>query len=296
MKIVAPSTVKDGLRLIGDPGFPSTVVSAEKTAMFDTGVSIMAPLYTGSLKRILGARPLDLVFLTHSHYDHVGSCGHVRHAFPALRIAGHGLIRDVMKNPRAVATMTSLSDIYRRLTDGNDPSTVFMPPEVDMVLEDGDEVDLGKGVTVRVMATPGHTRDSMTFFIEPWGAAVVGEALGVVQLDGAICPEFLTDFKDYVSSAHRIIEASPSIILMPHGPALTGADTQEFLKGAIPAAHDLRQTIENSLHETGGDIDRAAGILFERLYDPARIGQEMNAFRTNLWAKTACIAKSLNPA
>ncbi|HPI92166.1 MAG TPA: MBL fold metallo-hydrolase [Deltaproteobacteria bacterium] len=296
MKITAPATLKDDLRLIGDPGFPSAVVSAGKTAMFDTGVSIMAPLYTGSLKRILGARALDQVFLTHSHYDHVGSCGHVRHVFPALQTAGHGLIRDVMKNPRAVATMTALSDIYRQLTDGNDPSTVFIPPEVDLVLEDGDEVDLGKGVTVRVMATPGHTRDSMTFFIEPWGAAVVGEALGVVQLDGAICPEFLTDFKDYLSSAHRIIEASPSIILMPHGPALTGDDARAFLDGVIPAAHDLRHTIEDSLHETGGDIDSATGILFEKLYDPARIGQEMNAFRTNLRAKTACIAKALTPA
>jgi glyoxylase-like metal-dependent hydrolase (beta-lactamase superfamily II) len=160
------------------------------------------------------------------------------------------------------------------------------------VLKDGDVLHLGSGIRITVLETPGHTRDSLSFFIEPIRAAVVGEALGVIQLDGGICPEFLTDFNAYVSSAEKILAMEPSVILMPHGPSLTGDHARSFLKGAVPAAHAWKARIEEALLESGGDIDAAVQDLFGLLYDPSRIAQEMNAFRTNLRAKVACVAKS----
>jgi 2-aminobenzoylacetyl-CoA thioesterase len=291
MLISAPATIDSCVFLIGNIGFPAVFVTAGINVMFEAGVSIMGPVYVDELRQRLEHDTLDMLFVTHSHYDHIGSCEQVRQAFPDLRVAGHALIQDVVKNPRAISTMKDLSNVYRELLDMKGPSTEFIPPKIDILLKDGDEIDLGKGITVKVLQTPGHTRDSMTFIIEPSCAAVVGEALGIALLDGTIYPEFLTDFNAYVESAMKIIDASPRMLLFPHGPSMTGEDAETFLKGVIPAAFDWKDMISEALNYAGGDIEASTSGLFSKLYDPSRIGQEMNAFRTNLRAKVACIAK-----
>jgi glyoxylase-like metal-dependent hydrolase (beta-lactamase superfamily II) len=291
MKIVAPASLGKNTILMGDIGFPSLLIHGDMPVMFDAGISVMGPVYMKSLMENLGTRPLSMLCITHSHYDHAGSCSLMKGHCPSLKIAGHGLARDVMKNPRAISTMKGLSDVYRQMLGLAGPETEFFPPSIDLVLKDGDKIDLGGGITVRVLETPGHTRDSLTFFIEPLRAVVVGEALGVVQIDGSICPEFLTDFKAYVDSALKIINTNPSTIIMPHGPSLTGDDAATFLDGVISATYTWKDMIAESLDDTSGDIDLSTQKLFESLYDPARIGQEMNAFRTNLRAKVTCIKK-----
>lgn len=291
MKLVAPMKLDQCTSMIGDIGLPSFLVNTRYPAVFDAGMSFMGPVYARQLEEALGPAQPSYLCLTHSHYDHLGACSFIKKRYPDMKIAGHSLAAGVVRNPKAVATMTTLSDIARQLLNMMEPSTVFMAPPIDLVLKDGDVLDLGDGISATVMETPGHTRDSLTYFIDPISAVIPGEALGVVQLDGNICPEFLTDFKTYIASAEKIIATKPAMILMPHGPSLTGDDAAEFLSGVIPAALKWKAMIGEALHESGHDAGRATENLFLKLYDPAVIGQEMNAFRTNLRAKVSCIAK-----
>jgi 2-aminobenzoylacetyl-CoA thioesterase len=294
MKLTVPTTIEDCISIIGDPGLPSYLIHGTHPALIDAGMSFMGPVYTHAVKDLLGPAGPSFLFITHSHYDHLGACSYIKRIFPATRIAGHGLAVRVLQNPRAPSTMEHLSNIARQLMNETDPETEFLPPEIDLVLKDGDTLDLGNGMNISVLETPGHTRDSITFCIDPLDAVAPGEALGVVQLDGRICPEFLTDFDDYLSSVRKILARKPKIILMPHGPSLLGDDAAEFLEGVIPAACAWKEMIQETLHSADFDMDRSTGILFERLYDPRIIGQEMNAFRTNLKAKVACIAKGFD--
>jgi 2-aminobenzoylacetyl-CoA thioesterase len=291
MKICAPSKIANRIVMIGNIGLPAFLIDTPKPVMFDAGMSVMGPSYAEDIEKALGIRQLDLLCVTHSHYDHLGASSYLKHRFPKLKLAGHPLVGDVMKNTRAVATMKGLSDVIRQFIGAVDQSTEFEPPVIDIVLKEGDMLDPGEGLTVRVLETPGHTRDSLSYFIEPIGAIVPGEALGVVQIDGGICPEFLTDFNSYVASAQKIIAKDPLIILMPHGPSLTEDDAKEFLEGVIPAAYTWRDMILECLHESGMDINTASERLFVRLYDPSIISQEKNAFRVNLKAKVSCIAR-----
>jgi glyoxylase-like metal-dependent hydrolase (beta-lactamase superfamily II) len=292
MKLCAPTKIDDHITIIGDMGLPSYLIGARYPMVFDAGMSFMAPLYARALEDVLTSRQPSFLCITHSHYDHLGACSFIKRRFPDIRIAAHGLAAQVLKNPRAIASMTDLSNIARQLMNATDGSTEFLPPEIDIVLKEGDTLNPGEGIVVTVIGTPGHTRDSLTYHIEPCNAVVPGEALGVVQLDGRICPEFLADFDSYVESIQKIVAKKPELILMPHGPSLTGDDAAELLESAIPAAFAWRDMIEEALDEAGQEIDKATEKLFARLYDPSVIGQEMNAFRVNLRAKVACIGKA----
>lgn len=291
MKLNAPTKMTGSIVLLGDTGLPAFLIDAPRPFLFDAGMSFMGPVYVKALEEALGSRQPSVLCVTHSHYDHIGACSSIKGRYKGLKIAGHPLVREVMKKPGAVASMTHLSDIVRQMLGTMDPSTEFRPPQIDLILREGYTLEPGDGIVVTVMETPGHTRDSVTYLIDPPGAVVPGEALGVVQLDGDICPEFLTDFDSYVDSVKKILARRPSMILMPHGPSLTGDDAAEFLEGAIPAAQAWRDMISEALMECGRDVDGTTGRLFERLYDPSRIGQEKNAFRVNLRAKVSCIAR-----
>ncbi len=291
MIVTTPGKITDGLYLLGNVGYPSFLVNAARPAMFDAGVSPMGRSYLEDLIPLLSSGPVQHIFFTHSHYDHTGAYGYLKRHFPALQAGAHPRVSKVMQSASAVRTMVELSNRARDLFGDTTEETAFVTPEMSITLEDGDVIDLGGGFTATVLETPGHTRDSITFYLEPLGAVIPGEALGVAQPNGEIFPEFLTDYESYLSSARRIIEMKPEMILMPHGYSLTGSDARNFLNRVIPAAHSWSEMIATALERNGSDIDLTTRDLFDRLYDPRKVGQEVNAFRINLRAKVSCIAR-----
>jgi len=291
MKITTPGKIADDLYLLGNIVYPSFLINTAEPVMFDAGVSPMGPFYFNDLSNILKTPSLRHLFFTHSHYDHTGAYGFMKKCFPELVTGAHPKAKKVMLSVSAVNTMTMLSDFTRELFQDKTPDTAFVPPEITLSLTDGDVLELGRGIRATVLETPGHTRDSISFFLEPMDALIPGEALGVIHLSGEIFPEFLADFEAYHNSAKKIIDTRPSIILMPHGPSLTGNDARTFIDGVIPATLAWRDMIAESLRDSGGDIDRSTENLFSRLYDPHVIGQEVNAFRINLHAKVTCVSR-----
>jgi len=71
MLITAPATIDSCVFLIGNIGFPAVFVTAGINVMFEAGVSIMGPVYVDELRQRLGPETLDMLFVTHSHYDHL---------------------------------------------------------------------------------------------------------------------------------------------------------------------------------------------------------------------------------
>jgi glyoxylase-like metal-dependent hydrolase (beta-lactamase superfamily II) len=84
-------------------------------------------------------------------------------------------------------------------------------------VDDGDEIALA-GVTVEVVATPGHTRDHVALRLGS-GAVLTGDhVLGrgtsvVTHPDG--------DLVAYLDSLRRLLELGPDALFPGHGPALT---------------------------------------------------------------------------
>ena len=50
-------------------------VGERNTVLFDPGMAWYGEKTVEKIKEIIGDRPIDAVFLTHSHYDHVRSIG-----------------------------------------------------------------------------------------------------------------------------------------------------------------------------------------------------------------------------
>lgn len=174
--------------LAPNPG-PMTLSGTNSYAIGREGGSVIVvdpgPGDDAHLARLASIGHVELVLATHHHADHVEALN---------RFA-----REVGAPARAMDAAFCL---------GADP------------LADG-EVIQAAGVRIRVMATPGHTADSVCFLLEEDGPAgsvltgdtVLGEGSTIIaHPDGALAP--------YLSSLRALRQHGDALVLPGHGPAL----------------------------------------------------------------------------
>ena len=140
------------------------------------------PLDEAHLAAVAATGPVQLILLTHGHPDHA---------------EGAHLFHEMTGAPMAA--------VERRLTVDHAPLT-------------GRETfsDVG-GLTLRAVATPGHTADSVSFVVEAdqpgllTGDTILGQGSTVVaHPDGRLAP--------YLDSLARLRDLGPMLLLPGHGP------------------------------------------------------------------------------
>jgi hydroxyacylglutathione hydrolase len=164
-------------------------VDAPQPALIDSGVLRSPGEAIGpALQRAgfsLGA--VRHLFNTHGHWDHMGGNLQVRAAAPGCRTYAHQedayLLADVEQHARGYSTIQ-----FRLLDDapGREAQAAMLrrsvgtPAPVDEWIVDGARYDLGGGISLRALHTPGHSRGSTSYLLE--GAGPQASALGAGAL------------------------------------------------------------------------------------------------------------------
>jgi glyoxylase-like metal-dependent hydrolase (beta-lactamase superfamily II) len=300
MKVPATGPIHERITAITDASYPIYIVRGDESELLlDSGPNMLGPSYLASLSAMFpdgGLRPRRLL-LTHSHWDHVGSADYLRRHMPGLQIGGHSRLATVVRKSSALETMNRLStdqvELLAHSPSGED--LTLRPFEIDVVLKQGDEFDLG-GLTCMVYETPGHTRDSLAYYFPEIKALFPGDACGVLRGDtgDTIQPEFVASYQDYVESLKFMTALEPEIICLAHSWVLTQAEAREFLTASLAETYRYRELIESYLTAARGDIEEAVRELARAEYGPeGRMGPPRAAYLTNLAAQVKHIAERL---
>ena len=250
-----------GLYRLGSPEFPAfLVVGSHRVVQVDAGPAFMGPVYLQDIPKVLGkGRGPDFLFHTHSHFDHVGSTPFLKRHFPEIKIGGSETFARRLSQTK---TGKTIGDLNRALVQKNNMDRAFIPGDfdyslltVEQILKDGDLVDLGGGASLEVIATPGHTSDSLSFFLPHLEAVLPGDALGILPGDDVwVAPQFLSSYEDYLDSIERIRKRAPKTILLGHHSVVRQAECRPIFQcrcGRLPGLPGDDRTVPERIPDEG---------------------------------------------
>ena len=191
------------------------LVGSERTALIDTGTGFAVDATIDSLKKHLGGRKLDIVILTHRHYDHVGGLRGIIREFSPVLYAG----------PEDAAPLRegdSESTLGTKFGGSIDPMEV-----IDFC--EGDRIDLG-GHVLRSIYTPGHTIGSICVLDEVTGSLFSGDTVFVDGVGNTTHPT--GSEKMLIESLKKINDMQFNGLFPGHGPIVT-KDGHRFVEKGL---------------------------------------------------------------
>jgi 2-aminobenzoylacetyl-CoA thioesterase len=287
--------ISEDLYALGCPEFPSYLRRGKTPVLFDSGPTFMGPRYVRELKVQMGdsVSPAYL-FLTHSHYDHAGSAPFLKRNIPDLKVGAGKSAAEIFQRPSAIRVIQDLSremeEKFGGQTEGKD--VIFRGLELDLTLGDGDEIFLEDGTKIEVIATPGHTRDSVSYYLPASRTLFCGEAVAGLDRKGGVRPTFLSSYRDHIASLKRLQKLDVRMLLMGHYLVFTPPEAQEMVSRSIEAAESHKNRIEKGLALLNGDREALVQTIFQKDFvEDKLINQEENPFLINLRAQVKAIAE-----
>ncbi|MDR3283237.1 MAG: MBL fold metallo-hydrolase [Candidatus Methanoplasma sp.] len=179
------------------------VIVGDRTAVVDAGSEGNSSYTVNKVREALGGRSLDMLILTHAHYDHIGGVPAIVDEFGCTVYAG--------KDARAIAD----ADSSVTLCDDFDGTPVQVEVEE---LADGDVIDLG-GHRLRVMDTPGHTVGEICLYDEKSSDLFSGDVVFKTGVGRTDLPTGSS--ADMAWSLRRLANIQINILYPGHGSCCT---------------------------------------------------------------------------
>ncbi|MBP2650860.1 MAG: beta-lactamase domain protein [Firmicutes bacterium] len=265
----------------GDGGNAFLILGREKAALLDCGMAYCADKLISNIKQRLNKLTLDYIFISHSHYDHIGAIPYLKQEWPNCKVFGAEHAKKILERPNALKAIRGLSNNAAIIYNSGDLQEYQDELlKVDIIIADGDITDLG-GVTIKVIATPGHTQCSLAFLVNN-ETLFASETTGYMSESGKVYAAFITSSSAALASIHKCQELNPKFIISPHFGLLNKQATQDYWINCSLAIQETKNFIIDLSGQGYNEEQILAEYEKEFRDQTSKNQQPIDAFRLNV--------------
>ena len=255
-------TVKDVRVTAGDSAF--LVDDGKCAILYDTGFGFTGYGVCEKVKEALGDRPLDYIFLTHSHYDHALGSAYVLKSYPEAKVVAGEYAKKIFEKPSAKAVMRDLDRKFAQTQGILEYDDLVDDLKVDIPVNDGDIIEAGD-MKFRAISLPGHTRCSFGFYLESEKILLSCETIGIYVGEPIIMPSFLVGYRMTLDSIDKVRALDIEKILIPHFGLIDGELAKFYLENTKKSNIEICREIATIL-KFGGTTEEALQFFKNKIY------------------------------
>ena len=259
-----PVAITEDFYQLGTPSFPVYLSLGDEGMIIEGGTGGVAAIIMEQLKG-LGIPPerIKYIVLTHTHADHIGAVPHLKRLLPHLKtvaspvaarlLASGETMKEFLRMDRTLAEIMLAKGRIAELPPQID-NYVFA---VDMVVSEGDRIDLGSGVTWTIYETPGHSPCHISLYNESQGIVVIGDATGFyVPEKDVFWPNYFNSLEAYCDSIRKLAALPARRGVLSHNYVIEEGLGDYFHK-AMRATESYHREMVARLGK-GEDVDKIA--------------------------------------
>jgi glyoxylase-like metal-dependent hydrolase (beta-lactamase superfamily II) len=245
LRYLTPQTLHPRIEYLGRQEMNVYLLKGKEYMIVEGGMSYIVP----DLLRQFRERGIDISRITrllvlHSHFDHCGIAPFFRRKIPGLRIIGSMRSQELYGKEKVINFIRDRNrEMIQRLKmekEADELGLDFDRMAIDEAVAEGDSLDLGEGVEVRVIEMPGHSSCSIAAYVPSLKALFPSDAGGIPGEGEEIFASGNEDFSLYQKSLEKLRPLDAEIVCLARNGAFSGPDARAYLARSIQAAEEMR--------------------------------------------------------
>jgi glyoxylase-like metal-dependent hydrolase (beta-lactamase superfamily II) len=257
-----PKKITEHIYGLGLGIFPMHLFLGEIGMLVEGGTGPTSGIVIDQLNRLkeLGIDPkkIKYLFLTHSHFDHVGSISSIRDYIHNITVVANSNVQKAFERKNFFVHLGSTNKMISNVINewyGTCEISPFINKEafhVDRFVSEGDVINLGNGVELTVHMTPGHSECHSCLHEKKEGTVVLADGTGYYShIQKFNWPNYFTSLQDYCESILKIIPIDAKRYILSHNGPIESVNNGWYLPYVLKNTVEYHNKIIRRLD--GGD-------------------------------------------
>lgn len=233
--------LSDHVMLFGNGHFNYFVAGTKEAALIECGTSAGAAIFAREWEPLGEKVSIKYIVIMHAHFDHACGLPILKSLFPEAEVVASHTGKKILGKERIVKALYAndnyVSEVYKRqgLLDTIPDTRGVSELVVDRIAADGDVLDLGEGLSLKILEAPGHSICSIAAYLKEDQAMFVSDAAGYGDDSGEIYPVFFQDYDSYINTIKRLKEYPTRLLGVAHGQVVRDDEVNRFYEKSLLA-------------------------------------------------------------